>query len=143
MTQKIFDIKKKLLDEFDAEIERAGSIRNISTDEAGKVVDMIKDLAEAEEKCWKACYYKTVVEAMEEESGRRPMGYTPTMGRQGYQEAMGYNRGNMGYTGRMSGSSGYSDQSIQNIKQMMDAADPQRKEQLKQDLQRLLNEAGM
>ena len=142
MTQKIFDIKKKLLDEFDAEIERAGSIRNISTEEAGKVVDMIKDLAEAEEKCWKACYYKTVVEAMEEESGRRPMGYMP-ISRQGYQGAMGYNGGNMGYTERMSGSSGYSDQSIQNIKKMMDAADPQRKEQLKQDLHRLLREAEM
>ena len=142
MTQKIFDIKKKLLDEFDAEIERAGSIRNISTEEAGKVVDMIKDLAEAEEKCWKACYYKTVVEAMEEESGRRPMGYMP-ISRQGDQGAMGYNGGNMGYTERMSGSSGYSDQSIQNIKKMMDAADPQRKEQLKQDLHRLLREAEM
>ena len=71
------------------------------------------------------------------------MGYTPTIGRQGYQGAMGYKSGNMGYTERMSGSSGYSDQSIQNIKQMMDAADPQRKEQLKQDLQRLLHENGM
>lgn len=33
----------------------------------GEVIDMIKDLAEAEEKCWKACYYKSIVEAMDEE----------------------------------------------------------------------------
>lgn len=32
----------------------------------GEVIDMIKDIAEAEEKCWKACYYKSVVEAMDE-----------------------------------------------------------------------------
>lgn len=33
----------------------------------GEVVDMIKDIAEAEEKCWKACYYKKAVEEMEED----------------------------------------------------------------------------
>lgn len=33
----------------------------------GQVIDMIKDLAEAEEKCWKACYYKKIVEAMKKE----------------------------------------------------------------------------
>ena len=33
---------------------------------AGKLVDMIKDLAKAEKDCWEACYYKTVVEAMTE-----------------------------------------------------------------------------
>lgn len=31
----------------------------------GKVVDMVKDLAEAEEKCTKAAYYSTVMDAME------------------------------------------------------------------------------
>lgn len=44
-----------------------------------KVVDWIKDLYEAEEKCWKSHYYKTVVESMKEaelyrENGMR-MGY--------------------------------------------------------------------
>lgn len=37
----------------------------VNTDEAGKVVDMIKDLAETEEKCWKAEYYKAIVKAMD------------------------------------------------------------------------------
>lgn len=36
------------------------------TEELGKAVDMIKDLAETEEKCMKACYYHKIVEAMEE-----------------------------------------------------------------------------
>lgn len=39
----------------------------VDTKEMGDVVDMIKDLAEAEEKLWKACYYKQIVEAMHEE----------------------------------------------------------------------------
>lgn len=33
----------------------------------GEVIDMIKDLYEAEKDCWKACYYKEMVEAMKEE----------------------------------------------------------------------------
>lgn len=39
---------------------------NVDTDEMGKVVDMIKDLAEAEKAAWEKCYYKEVVEAMKE-----------------------------------------------------------------------------
>lgn len=46
----------------------------VDTKEMGEVIDMIKDLAEAEEKCIKAAYYKTIAKAMkEEEMGR--MGY--------------------------------------------------------------------
>lgn len=33
---------------------------------AGKLIDMIKDLAKVEKNCWEACYYKTIVEAMQE-----------------------------------------------------------------------------
>lgn len=60
----------------------------------GEVVDMIKDLAEAEEACMEACYYETVTEAMTEDErmgydrwryasgrfapkGRGTYGYTP------------------------------------------------------------------
>lgn len=39
------------------------------------LVDMVKDLAEAKEKCWKACYYKTIVEAMNDYDEDDPMGY--------------------------------------------------------------------
>lgn len=38
----------------------------ICTDEMGKVVDMIKDFAEAEKDIVKACYYKKIVEAMDD-----------------------------------------------------------------------------
>lgn len=42
----------------------------------GQVVDMIKDLTEAEKNCYEACYYKSVVEAMEDaEKNQGRMGY--------------------------------------------------------------------
>ena len=44
-------------------------------DEAGKVIDMIKDLAEAEEKGWKACYYKTIIDDMYSYDQNDRMGY--------------------------------------------------------------------
>lgn len=46
-------------------------IQNVNTHEAGEVVDMIKDLAEAEEKLWKGCYYKSIVKAMHEDEEYR------------------------------------------------------------------------
>lgn len=48
------------------ECEMGKGADSVCTEEAGQVIDMIKDLAEAEEKCWKACYYKKIVKAMEE-----------------------------------------------------------------------------
>lgn len=55
----------------------------------GEVVDMIKDVAEAEEKCWKACYYKEIVEAMKDaekhpEYMEMVMDYMNEEGRMGY-----------------------------------------------------------
>ena len=41
-------------------------IENVDAKELGEVVDMIKDLYEAKEKIVKACYYKGILEAMEE-----------------------------------------------------------------------------
>lgn len=48
--------------------------QNVDTHEMGEVIDMIKDLAEAEEECWKACYYKHITCAMED-GDRARMGY--------------------------------------------------------------------
>ena len=46
--------------------ELSRGIENVYTKELGEVVDMIKDLYEAKEKIVKACYYKSVIQAMEE-----------------------------------------------------------------------------
>lgn len=63
--------------------ELSKGMYNVDTHEMGQVVDMIKDLAEAEEKCWKACYYKMMVEDMHKD--------TEEMERQGWKGGrMGY-----------------------------------------------------
>lgn len=59
-----------------------GDMRNVNSNEAGQVTDMIKDLCEAEEKLWKGCYYKSIVKAMHEEEER--------MERMPYDDRMGY-----------------------------------------------------
>ncbi len=46
--------------------ELSKGIESVDAEEMGKVVDMIKDIYEAKEKMVKACYYKQIMEAMEE-----------------------------------------------------------------------------
>lgn len=55
---------EKLMDAVNHELDKG--IENIDTKELGDAIDMIKDLYEAKEKLVKSCYYKTVIEAMEE-----------------------------------------------------------------------------
>lgn len=55
---------------------------SVDTKEMGEVVDIIKDLACAEKDVWEACYYKSIVEAMEEEEELERMIYKE--GRAGY-----------------------------------------------------------
>ena len=80
---------KKLCELKDEILCHIGKVKDYENCESivGEMVDMVKDLCEAEEKLWKACYYKTVVKAMkehEEEEEKRyddlkmmmaPMGY--------------------------------------------------------------------
>lgn len=63
----ICSAKKDLLDVFLGEIHTKGAT-SMDTMEAGQVVDMIKDLAEAEKACMEACYYETVIHTMNEYS---------------------------------------------------------------------------
>lgn len=66
--------KDKLVDALNGKI--AEGIDKLDAEEVGEVTDMIKDLAEAQKLCWEACYYKSIVEAMEksDEEAER-MGY--------------------------------------------------------------------
>lgn len=61
---KIAKIKELLVSALMSEMEKG--VRDMDTEETGKIVDMIKDLADAESNCYEAKYYKTVVEAMDE-----------------------------------------------------------------------------
>lgn len=43
----------------------------VNTCEMGEAIDMVKDLAEAEKAVWEKCYYKSIVEAMEDAEEER------------------------------------------------------------------------
>ena len=62
--EPIKDMCKKLEESVKHELSKG--IENVDAKELGEVVDMIKDLYEAKEKMVKACYYKQIMEAMEE-----------------------------------------------------------------------------
>lgn len=62
--EPIKEMCKKLEEAVKHELSKG--IENVDAKELGEVVDMIKDLYEAKEKLVKACYYKQIMEAMEE-----------------------------------------------------------------------------
>ena len=95
MVDRIYELKNQILARLEQEMQERGD--RLDATEAGKLVDMVKDLAEAEEKCWEAEYYRSVTESMGQSQGyeqqgydrprmNQPMGYT--MGRRGYQPDM-------------------------------------------------------
>lgn len=67
---------------------------NADIQSMGQVIDMIKDLGEAEKDCWEACYYKSVVEAMKKAEEEDKV-----MGRMGYDNWR-YSSGRFAPTGR-------------------------------------------
>lgn len=161
MVHKICKMKDELCDYASQQMERG--LDNVDTREMGMVVDMIKDLAEAEKACLEAEYYDTVIDAMD--SGSDRYGYTgqggsgdgrsgnrsgyrdPYMmeedgegGRMGYRNQYGNFPANPKNRRRRMRRSGYSEESIENIRQMMEDADPERKRQLKRDLEELMQE---
>lgn len=113
--EQIGCIKKKLIDGLCCALDKG--MENVNTQEAGEVADMIKDLAEAEEKCHKACYYKSIHEAMAEH--KEKYGWYPTEIREWetdiygwyppkpmYNDSYGYNNGST-RGGNSGGSYGY------------------------------------
>lgn len=59
----IVEIKHDLVEAVKAEM--AQGIEQVDTEEMGEVIDMIKDLAQAEKSCMEAAYYELVCEAMQ------------------------------------------------------------------------------
>ena len=77
----------------------------------------MKDLAEAEEKCWKAEYYRSVVGAMKDGSS----GYGTMGARSGY--------GTIGQQGQQM-RSGYSSEQVEQVRKMMHGITPEDRERL-------------
>lgn len=156
--RRIERMEDKLIEEAQSRLQNmdGGSIGQMS-----QTIDMIEDLSEAEKSCLEAEYHDSVIDAME--NGRRH-GYDgqggDTGGRQGYREPyMMDGNGDSDGDGRMGHRdqygnfpanpknrrrrmrrSGHGEESIDNIRQMMEDADPERKRQLKRDLEDLMSE---
>ena len=166
--QRLHMMKDKLIKEAQ---NRMDNLDGGSIEQMGQIIDMIKDLSEAEKACLEAEYYDTVIDAMDGESDR--YGYPGqggsgsgrggsggggrSGGRSGYRDPYMMEEdgegGRMGYRNqygnfpanpknrrRRMRRSGYSEESIENLRQMMEDADPERKRQLKNDLEELMQE---
>lgn len=89
MVEDIYNMKNEILKQAKKELEERGPER-IDVNRMGEMVDMVKDLAEAEKSCWEAQYYRRVTEAMEGSSGytqttnSNPASGGGNMSRQGY-----------------------------------------------------------
>lgn len=165
---RIKQMKDKLILEAQ---NRMDNLDGGSIEQMGQIIDMIKDLSEAEKSCLEAEYYDTVIDAMDGESDR--YGYSGqggsgsgrggsngggrSGGRSGYRDPYMMEEdgegGRMGYRNqygnfpanpknrrRRMRRSGYSEESIENLRQIMEDADPERKRQLKNDLEELMQE---
>lgn len=91
--EQLGNMKTRLMDGLNSQMDKG--LGCLDTCEAGQVTDMIKDLAEAEEKCWKACYYQKIVEAMHEAKEDQEammrlqmMSMNPEISRMGYTPGM-------------------------------------------------------
>lgn len=159
MVELIKQTKDTVLERLDKAINEKGADR-MNVQEVGMLADVVKDLAEAEKACWEAEYYMSVTEAMQDGS----MGYEDAMGyargyRRGYSQgqggSQGYRRGyeqGQGYRGQPRDSqgqftsrSGYRrmdgyghDDMMQEVRQLMETADPQERERLKMQLRQMV-----
>lgn len=68
MVNKICELKDKLLERVENDMQERG-VERIDVKEMGELIDMVKDLAEAEGSLWEAEYHREVVKAMKESSG--------------------------------------------------------------------------
>lgn len=130
---EIFDIKQKILHYLHQQVSQG--MERADLNELDVLVDMVKDLSEAEYKC-------SIVEAMAGDYGYMPqdgMGYDSMgygrqqqgrdgMGRSGYRDSRGRyaSRPNMGRSRY-----GYDSQALRD---MWDGATPEEREQMKRDL---------
>lgn len=111
-SEKISKMKQILVDAMYEDLEH-NDISGIDAEEAGEVIDMIKDLAAAERYCAQACYYASVTEAMHSGAGHD--------------------------IGDMMSDGSFSD-TVASLKRAWGSADMALKKEMKNDLTKLINE---
>jgi tRNA A37 N6-isopentenylltransferase MiaA len=82
MVEEIYKMKNELLQQAKKELAERGPER-IDVNRMDKMIDMVKDLADAEKSCWEASYYRKVTEAMEGSAKQHEV-VEPQSMRQGY-----------------------------------------------------------
>ncbi len=136
MVEEIKKTKDKVLRRLEQVIDEKGPER-MNVQEVGMLADVVKDLAEAEKSCWEAEYYMSVTDAMHDGSmGYDGMGYSDgSRNRQGYrgQPRDSTGRYRSGYRQERYGH----DDALHELRQIMDAADPQERERLKSQLRQM------
>lgn len=143
--EEIHEIKNRLITGLNHMTE--GDLSRVSTTEVASIADSIKDLAEAEEKCLKACYYELICESMmAEEEDRGRMGYDNWRYSSGRFAPKGTGHF-VGHGHTMHTKMGYHEEhhmdagdAIMSIKDAMKTADPESKRRLKSELANLLGE---
>lgn len=94
--EDICELKKSILKYVEGQISDGMSANPQEVAILGEYVDMLKDLAEAEKSCHEACYYESVVQAMDESDMAPRMGYNPNRNRMGqYSDGRAGNGGDM------------------------------------------------
>lgn len=152
MVEKIYEIKNKILQRVEKDTM---NMERIDVEEVGKLVDMVKDLAEAEEKCWKAQYYRKVTEAMDQGQQAGYGGGTGSSagygsggsgggggqggggGRQGYGTMA-----RQGYSGGGGGSQGYGsmghEEFMEPLRMTLQQANPDERERLRNEVMKTI-----
>lgn len=140
MVEKIYNLKNKILQHVENE---SADMQRMDVKEVGELVDMVKDLAEAEKSCWEAMYYKSVVESMSGKSGYGSGGGTGSSagyGSQGGIRDMGYGSSYSGY--RSSGMQGYGSMGHQDVMEPLRAAiqqaSPDEREHLRNEVKAMI-----
>lgn len=94
----ICHIESELISSLKSVISHGIFSNDISHEELGELVDMVKDMAETKKDCWKAAYYESIVCAMEEsEENDWSMGYNPNRSSNGRYAKTGTGDRTSGY----------------------------------------------
>lgn len=145
MVEDIYNIKNQIIERIEKDISERGPER-IDVSEMGKLVDMVKDLAEAEKSCWEAEYYRGVSEAMDGsgyqmgyQGGGSSGGSSGSNGSRNGYGYMGYRQSGRGSANQYGGRRGYQmGYDIDGLKMAMQNADPQERERMKREMQQMM-----
>ena len=142
MVNKIYELKNQMIQRIEGDIQQRG-IDRIDVNQMGELVDMVKDLAQAEASCMQAEYYKTVVEAMKTGSSGYGSGTGSSAGYGSMRSGYGGMDGRYGYaTTRQAQSGAMGHQEVMEpLRMAIQTAGPDEREHLRNEVMQLIGRA--